>query len=274
MIGEINKEALEKLGFEPKRAEELGKEGISTKTIIGDNHIVIDGRTNIVYSDTDGARKYYFENGALKFPAKCDSLREEYYNLKLKLYLNENKATGLTDSDLAKEFHNAEIQHTENEIATTKDKFKTYSKNPEFTKIKNRYLNWLKSKQLKANNAETKQPVNTDEVKQQHPKHNPNLWNNDCFELFKYLFDEYYKGTKRELTNIWFYLKGAKSSRYLLKATKDDYKIFIREFYSIEIKNFDKAQTKWEEKECSSINEHRIYFEDTLKQIAENAKNT
>ncbi|HSD06518.1 hypothetical protein [Flavobacterium sp.] len=98
-----------------------------------------------------------------------------------------------------------------------------------------------------------------------HPKHDPNLWNNDCFELFKYLFDEYYKGTIRQITNIWFYLKEYNSKRYKLYATKDSYKFFIKDNYKIEIKNFDKALLKWEEKEYEKIDEHRQNYEDGLK---------
>lgn len=119
--------------------------------------------------------------------------------------------------------------------------------------------------------APEKQP---EDFKQQHPKHDPNLWNKFCFELFKYLYDYYYKSTNRQLTNIWFYLKENRNTNYTLKATKEQYKIFILQNYQIKITNFDKAQTKWEDKECNTINDHRINFEDTLKQIAENVKNT
>jgi len=36
------------------------------------------------------------------------------------------------------------------------------------------------------------------EIKQKHPEYNPKLWDNECFELFKFLFDKYYdNGTKR-----------------------------------------------------------------------------
>ena len=99
----------------------------------------------------------------------------------------------------------------------------------------------------------------------QHPKFDPNLWNNDCFELFKYLYDCYYKSTNRQLTNIWFYLKENGNSKYNLKATKDQYKDFMLNNYQNKISNFDKAQAKWEDKEYNTIDDHRINFEDTLK---------
>lgn len=105
-------------------------------------------------------------------------------------------------------------------------------------------------------------------------KHDPNLWNAECYNLFKYLFDNYYKGTKRQLTNIWFYLKEIENPKYILNATKEMYIPFILENYEIKITNFDKAQTKWEDKESRKLNEHRQNYEDSLKQIAENVKNT
>lgn len=98
-----------------------------------------------------------------------------------------------------------------------------------------------------------------------HPVFDPNLWNRDCFELFKYLFDNYYKGTKRQLTNIWFYLKEQNTGKYVLKATKKKYTVFISDGYKKTIKNFDKAQQKWEDKDRPSIHDHRINFEDGLK---------
>ena len=105
-----------------------------------------------------------------------------------------------------------------------------------------------------------------DEVEMKtHPKHDPNLWNKDCYELFKHLYDCYYKNTKRQITNIWFYLKENGNTKYILNATKEQYEIFILGAYHIKITNFDKAQTKWEDKEYDKIDEHRLIFEDNLK---------
>lgn len=99
----------------------------------------------------------------------------------------------------------------------------------------------------------------------QHPDFNPSLWNEPCFNLFKYLKDNYHTKSKRQITNIWFFLKEYKPSQYNLKATKDKYKEFIIKNYSIEISNFDKAQAKYEDTEFQTMNDWRIKFEDTLK---------
>ncbi len=91
--------------------------------------------------------------------------------------------------------------------------------------------------------------------------HDPNLWNLRCYKLFNYLFKNYYRGKKRELTNIWFYLKEFDPQNYTLIATKDRYKEFIKNHCGQVLKNFDKASIKFEEKDRPIMDAHRIEFE-------------
>jgi len=98
-----------------------------------------------------------------------------------------------------------------------------------------------------------------------HPTYDPNLFNNKGYELFKYLFDNFYKGKIRELTNIWFFLKECNRSKYVLYATKDVYKEFILKNYKIEIKNFDKSCYNYDEKVKPKLGEHLINYENSLK---------
>lgn len=128
--------------------------------------------------------------------------------------------------------------------------------------------NWIKEKKANIIIEEPQQSnnKNPDEVNQ-HPKHNPNDWNTDCFELFKYLFDEYYndkKRTKTKLICIWFYLSEYNPEKYNLKITKDNYKIFIKENYGITITNTDKPDN-YDNKVLDTIHEHRQNFESNLK---------
>ncbi len=96
-----------------------------------------------------------------------------------------------------------------------------------------------------------------------HPTFNPNLWNRQCFELFKYLYDHYFKGkTIRQLTNIWFYLKEYDPEIYTLIATKDLYIDFIQEHYGHTIKNFDKTSIKYIDKDRPTMDGHRMDFEE------------
>jgi hypothetical protein len=260
MEHDITKETLMTLGFDEKRAEELSKKGISTKTIIGNNHIVIDGKENKVYSERAGARKYYFESGGLKFPTHYDGLIEEYYKLKEAMFLEKYKQSIYTQDILKKQFWKKEVEEAERNINRIKAEYPMLIKAGNFSTDKEGiYLLWLKDKQIQKSEV-------VKLAEQEHPKHDPNLWDIDCYELFKYLYDNYYnKKTKRQLSNIWHYLFDSKSSKYILKATQPKYIEFILENYNVEITNFDKYMAKWERLDCKTINEHRMNFEDTLK---------
>lgn len=106
-------------------------------------------------------------------------------------------------------------------------------------------------------------------IENEHPPHDPNLWNVRCYELFRYLYDNYYDSgkTKRSLTNIWFYLKEKVSEKYILSATKDTYKNFIKTNYNVSITNFDKGNntTRFDNVEVLKLNEHCINFENNNK---------
>jgi len=95
------------------------------------------------------------------------------------------------------------------------------------------------------------------EIGQTHPPHDPNLWNRGCYELFKYLFDNYYNGkTQRKLINIWFFLKNYTSDDYALLATKKQYINFINTTYNISLNVTTKAREKFTEVELPSMRDH------------------
>lgn len=147
MTEKITRENLERLGFENLDVDKYRTGVITTTTIIKGNHIVIDGVKNIIYSGTCGARKYYFNPDNLKFPAGAPELIEEYYNIKLELYIKEKAYSNFPNNDLKLEFHEAETMAIKNKLKDLKDKYKVFSKHPEFLETPTRYLKWLKSKQ-------------------------------------------------------------------------------------------------------------------------------
>lgn len=119
----------------------------------------------------------------------------------------------------------------------------------------------------KQNRTQQTEIIKNDEVINLHPKHNPNDWNKDCFELFKYLFDEYYndkKKTNTKLMCVWFYLSEYKTEKYKMRIKKDDYITFIKQNYKITITNKDKPDN-YDSKVFNTLEEHRIKFEDSLK---------
>lgn len=157
MTEETTKEVLERLGFDKDKAESFGKGGITTGTIIKGNHIVIDGDKNVVYSGDEGARVYYFKGGSycsttskdLKFPLTAPQLIEEYYNLKLALYIEKNEPSNFLKSDLKKEFHAKEILEAEQRLMSNRKMLNTlFPTTPESSTTNGRYLGWLNEKQF------------------------------------------------------------------------------------------------------------------------------
>lgn len=120
-------------------------------------------------------------------------------------------------------------------------------------KDKNNYLKELMTLGLSQPISIIDQPNNR-EVKLNH-------WNEACYNLFNYLFDNYYDGKKRQLTNIWYFLKdGLQDENYYFKMTKDDYINFIKVTHTIQLTNFDKSEYKFD-KELRTLNELKKQFE-------------
>lgn len=95
------------------------------------------------------------------------------------------------------------------------------------------------------------------EIEEIHPPHDPNLWNKQCYDLFKYLLDNYYDGkTQRKLINIWFFLKNHTSDEYALLATKEKYINFINTACNIPLNVTTKARDKFKEVELPSMLDH------------------
>ena len=90
---------------------------------------------------------------------------------------------------------------------------------------------------------------------------NRNMWNEPCFELFKYLTDNYYTSKSVQLTSIWFFLKDLDSQEYFISCSKKDYKNYVKTHYNLEIKHFDKPSTWSDVKRI--LNDFRINFENT-----------
>lgn len=76
---------------------------------------------------------------------------------------------------------------------------------------------------------------------------NLNYWNENCFNLFHYLADNYYQGEKRQLTNLWYYLKNhLQDDKYYFKMTKPVYKEYILNEFNEKLTNFDKSIFKFD----------------------------
>ncbi len=102
-----------------------------------------------------------------------------------------------------------------------------------------------------------------------HPNFNPNFWNKDAFELFTYLFDNYYDGegsrrTQTQLINIWFFLKEYDPTKYLFNFTKKEFKKFLKVHYKINLFNEDRP-SNYEGMARKIIDGHRLNYEEVMK---------
>lgn len=80
--------------------------------------------------------------------------------------------------------------------------------------------------------------------------YNRNYWNQNCFNLFNYLVDNYEKKGKIKFVNIYYFLKNhVDKKKYAFSFTIDNYKIFISNNYNINITTFRKAEYEFLEKE-------------------------
>ena len=77
-----------------------------------------------------------------------------------------------------------------------------------------------------------------------HPLFFASFGSRKAFELFIYLFDCYYEGSKlskRKLTNIWHYLND-KNDEFKILLTQLEYKNFIKENYNQSLTNFERVE--------------------------------
>ncbi|RTY97608.1 hypothetical protein EKM02_13465 [Flavobacterium sp. RSP49] len=171
MIENTTKEVLVRLGFDQSKAQEYANESVTTKRIINDNHIFIDGVNRLVYSGDEGARKYYFNLDNLKFPNKAPQLIGEYYDLKETIFLEKDKESFYSTDILKGQFFDNEIKAANRNINRTKEKYPMLIKEGKFsTDTEEMYLKWLNKKQEQ----QTK-PVNPDDV----------LLKNEYIKIFK-----------------------------------------------------------------------------------------
>lgn len=248
--------------------------------LCNDGNFLYSGAENKLYTGREFFEKIYLSKDNLKFPINFPDLIPKYYDLSLEKYLSDekNKAKELFSKKwVTVEFISSEVKKL-NELTNGLTESINSNKNQSFEHKKEQlkyckiYSEFLKEKSKEIDKVEVDKPLQKEINKLKdnnsiHPEHNPNLWSLDCYKLFKYLFDNYYKDsrkpTKRQLTNIWFYMNEYDKIKYNLKATKDSYKLFIKNHYDIEIKNFDKAEQKYNT-EYGTMNDHRINFEDSF----------
>ena len=175
-------------------------------------------------------------------PINWNEHKETFYNQRINYYKNE----GFTKNQII----NFEITETK----------RLPSENKKYIALKDNYTRLLNEK------LKTKED-NPQQTKKQFD-FKPTEFNKDGFKLFSYLIENYVEltketGQKKRLSNVWHFMKNdnEKTDAYKFYFTKDDYKKYILETYSINIKNTDKSPTKYAEKDLPSLKGLRIQFE-------------
>jgi hypothetical protein len=130
----------------------------------------------------------------------------------------------------------------------------------------------IKIKKLTYNDEELQDLINSDKFRKpnesKHPStFNPNEFNNDGFELFKYLVENYVlsgkeHGRKKRFSNVWHFMKNDNYSNdfYKIYFTKKDYKSYIKKNYNEVLKNMDKNEDKYIRDELIKLKDHLKNF--------------
>jgi hypothetical protein len=119
MIIELNKENLQKCGFENEDIKRLIEWDNYSLFLICDTCHYATNTEKKIYTEIDGYRKYYFENGAISFPMDCPDLIPNYFDLALKYYLDKQILllnTMFVEADQKKKFVLNEIEKIKSRI--------------------------------------------------------------------------------------------------------------------------------------------------------------
>ena len=86
MIIELTKENLQKCGFDSENIERLIEWDNYVNFLFNDTCYYATNIEKKIYTEIDGFRKYYFENGTISFPMSCPDLIFDYFDLALNNY--------------------------------------------------------------------------------------------------------------------------------------------------------------------------------------------
>jgi hypothetical protein len=192
MIIELTKENLQNCGFDNENIDRLIECDNYVSFLFKGTCYYANNIEKKIYTEIDGFRKYYLENGTISFPMDCPDLIPNYFDLALKNYLDKQILllnTMFVESDQKEKFVLNEIEKIKRRIEVLKKdlKIKIYLINENNKKqidILDSYLNFLKNKL-------DEQPQ---QIKIAIPNNiKPNLRNDifegNAIELFKYYYD-------------------------------------------------------------------------------------
>jgi hypothetical protein len=127
MIIKLTKENLQKCGFDNENIERLFEWDNHASFLFKDTCYYANNIEKKIYTEIDGYRKYYFENGRISFPMDCPDLIPNFFDLALKNYLYEQRLllnTMFVEADQKEKFVLNEIEKVKRSIEGLKEDLK------------------------------------------------------------------------------------------------------------------------------------------------------
>lgn len=153
MIIELTKDNLQNCGFDNEEIDRLIEWDNHASFLFKDTCYYANNIEKKIYTEIDGFRKYYLENGTISFPMDCPDLIPNYFDLALKNYLDKQILllnTMFVEADQKKKFVLNEIEKIKSSIEVLKQDLKIKilirDNKKKQIDILDSYLNFLKIK--------------------------------------------------------------------------------------------------------------------------------
>ena len=127
MTIELTKENLQKCGFDEEQIIKLLEWDKYDMFFFKDTCYYASNIEKKIFTEIDGFRKYYLENGIISFPMDCPDLIPNYFDLALKNYLDKQILllnTMFVEADQKEKFVLNEIEKIKSSIEVLKEDLK------------------------------------------------------------------------------------------------------------------------------------------------------
>lgn len=262
MIIELTKDNLQKFGFDNEQIIKLLEWNNYAMFFLKDTCCYANNIEKKIYTEIDGFRKYYFENGTVSFPIECPDLIPDYFDLALKNYLDKQKVllnTMFVEADQKKKFVLNEIGKIKDSIELNKQdlkekKYYSIGYKNKMIDILDSYISFLENK-LKEQTQQT-ETNKTDEVKKELYNH---IFEGNAFYIWERLFENFnINETKR--TDLRFMYEIMKYKGQIHKTvTVKNITDWINDTYQFSIEKLQYTSVK------SKSNENRMSIYNLIK---------
>jgi hypothetical protein len=268
MIIELTKDNLQKCGFDNEQILKLLEwDNYAMSFFLNDTCYYATNIEKKIYTEIDGFKKHYFENGTIAFPMDCPDLIPTYFDLFLKKYLERQEEllnTMFVEADQKEIFINKQILAVKNEIDENKEKILKRIHTDIYHKkdsIYNSYLRLLENKLNEQPQQTEFEPLDLSDtsavekiivVKEPYGE----MFTNNGFELFEYILNEYVKpkNTTGRYEDLSYYYRCLFEDKFIHQRP-EPFRIWFIEKYKEEftkIKTIQQATSPQRKKDYSS----------------------